>query len=283
MEHFSSKKEPLAVNLEPNATHHGTYVDPMAVQQWMTNSVTDPAPLSEVSSYGLYNAMRASDTPVAPLAQGIHGSLSVLRSIASPISLQDSAFVSGAERLPASYDETCEPILVPGGYPFGIPQDPDFNNVLSMGEQHHTLWSYPTPGDDSFLLSNEAFTQSANAMNEPGFDREWMSDAYRAEADFYSGTIPCDSQPMGWPPIPAVDSSAASSYSHHSMLGHLPNSPLSPDIQEDSVQCANFDDGVETYPALSIGEALPFSFPMDVADSHVNARFVEISALATIV
>ena len=283
IEHFPAKKEPLAVNLELNTTHYRTY-DPLAVEQWMTNSVTDLGRLSEVSSYGLYNAMPGSDASVAHLAQGAQGSLSVLRSVASPISLPESAFVSSAERLPASCDKTCEPILASGGHPsFGFSQDLDFNNVLSMGEQHHTLWSYPTPRDDSFLFSNQAFVQSASAMNDLDLHHEWTSEPFQTEADFYPGTTPCDSQPLAWPPIPAVDSSVASSYSHHSTLGHLPNSPLSPDIQEDAVQCANLDDGMEMYPALNIGEALPFAFSTDGADSQIEARFVEISVLGTVI
>lgn len=284
MEGFPAKKESLAMNLELNATHHGTYLDPMAVQQWMTNSVTELGPLSEISSYGLYNAMPGNDTSVVHLAQGTQGSLSVLRSVTSPISLPESTFVSDAERLPASCDKTCEPILALGKHPpLGFSADPDFSNVVPMGEQHHTVWSYPTPRDDSFLFSNQAFVQSANAMNDLGLHHEWMSESFQAEADFYSGTTPCDSQPMVWPPISAVDSSVASSYSHHSTLGHLPNSPLSPDIQEDAVQCANLDDGVEFYPGLNIGEAMPFTCSMDGADSQIKARFVEISALGTVI
>lgn len=247
----------------------------------MTNSDAGLVPFSEVSSYGLIDAMHGSDASVAHLAHGTQGSHYVLRSVASPISLPESAYVPGAERLPASCDETCEPILASGGYPpFGFPQDPDFNNVLSMGEQHHTLWSYPSPVDDSFILSNQAFVQTAIATNEPGLHPEWTSESFRAETGFNSGTVPCDSQPMAWPPIPAVDSSVASSYSHHSMLGPLPDSPLSPEIQEDAVQCANLDDGLEIYPALTIGEPFSFPFTMDGADPQIHARFVETSALS---
>lgn len=240
----------------------------------MTNNV------SELSPYGLYNAMHGSDASVAHFAQGAQGSLSILQSITSPISLQESAFVSGPGILPASYEETCEPILASGVNPsFGFPQGLDFNNVLPMGEQYHTTWSYPTPVDDNFLFSNEAFVQSANAVDERGLYREWTSESFQAGANDYSGTVPCDSQPMAWPPIPAVDSSVASSYSHNSMLGHLPNSPLSSDIQEDAIQCANLDDGLGIYPVLNIGDALPYSFPMDGADSRTDTRFVEVSAL----
>lgn len=253
----------------------------------MTNSVTGLAPFSEVSSYGLYNAMPGNDASVARLTQrthGIQGSLSVLQSVTSPISLPESAFVSSAERLPASCDKTCEPIVASGGRaPFSFFQDPDFNNVLSMGEQHHALWSYQTPRDDNFLFPNQAFVPSANPVNDLGLHHEWLTESFHAEAEFYPGTTPCDSQPMAWPPIPAVDSSVASSYSHHSTLGHLPNSPLSPDFQGDAVQCAHLDDGTDIYPALNIGEALPFAFSMDVADSHINTRFVENSARGMVV
>lgn len=272
----------MAVNLEINTSHHRTSMDPMAVQQWVTDSVPALGPCSEVS-YELYNATHGSDFSVAHLAQGTRGSLCVMRSVPSPISLPESTFVSGAERLPASYEETCEPLVAFGGCPpFGFPQDPDFSSVLSMGEQHHNLWPCPTPGDDSFSFSNQAFVQSANDMNESGL-HEWTSEPLRAEAGFYSGTVPCDSQSMAWPPNSAVDSSVASSYSHHSMPGYLPNSPLSPDIQEDAVQCANMDDGIDMCPSLNIGEALPFSFVMDGTDSQINARFVEISALGTVI
>lgn len=250
----------------------------------MTNSVIDMGPLSEVSSYGLHNIMPGNDASAAHLTQGTQGSLSILPSVTSPISLPESAFVSGAERLPASCDKTCEPILAAGGHvPFGFSQDPDLNHVLAMGEQHHALWSYPTPRDDSFLFSNQAFMQPANAMNDLGLHHEWLSESIQAEADFFPGITPCDSQPMTWPPIPAVDSSVASSYSHHSTLGHLPNSPLSPDLQEDAVQCATLDDGIDMYPALNYGEVLPFAFSMDVADPHMNARFVENSARGMLV
>lgn len=272
------------MNLELNSTHHRTYLDPLAVQQWMTNSVTDLSPLSEVSSYGLQNAMPGNDASVAHLTQGTQGSLSLLRSVASPISLPESAFVSSAERLQASCDEICEPILAAGGHAsFGFSQDPELNNVLAMGEQHHTLWSYPTPRDDSFLFSNQAFIQPANSMNDLGLHHEWLSESIQAEADFFPGITPCDSQPMAWPPIPAVDSSVASSYSHHSTLGHLPNSPLSPEFPEDVVQCAPLDDGIVLYPSLNYGEVLPFALSMDVADTHINARFVENSARGMVI
>lgn len=273
-EHLT-KKESLAINLELNSADHRTYFDPMEVQQWMTNSGLELDPLSEMSSYGPYNAAHGSDASVAPLAQGVQGSLSVLRSVTSPISLQESTCFAGPGRLPANYDDTCEPILASGINPsFDFSRGLTLDNVQSMGEQYHATWSHQTPVDDAFLFSNHPLVQSAKFIDEPGFFPEWTSEPFHAGTEFFPGTGPCDSQPMAWPSMPAVDSSAASSYSHNSLLGHLPNSPLSPDVQEDAAQRTTLDDTVGIYPALSIGEALPFSFPVDGADPLINIRFV---------
>ena len=241
----------------------------------MTNSGLELDVLSEMSSYGPYNATHGSDASVAPLTQGLQGSLSVLRSVTSPISLQDSTCFTGPGRLPASYDDTCEPILASGIDPsFEFSGALNLNNVQSMGEQYHATWSHQPPMDDGFLFSNLQSVQSTKFIDEPGFFPEWISEPFNAGADFFPGTGPCDSQAMAWPPMPAVDSSAASSYSHNSLPGHLSSSPLSPDVQEDAAQRASSDDAVGKYPVLNIGEALPFSLSVDGADSLINMRFV---------
>lgn len=278
-EHYSSHEESLAVNLELNPAEHRTYCDPIEVQQWMTNSIPELDPLSEVSSYGLYNAAQGNNASVAPLAQGVPGSLSVSQVFASPISLQDSTFFPGPGRSLANYDDNCEPILAPGvNASFDFPQGLDFDNVQSMGEQHHNTWSYPTPVDDSFLFPTPGSVQSANVFDDPGLCPDWTSVPFPAGADVFTGTLPCETQPMAWPPVSAVDSSAASSYSHNSLFGYQPNSPLSPDIQEDSWatgQRENLDDVVGVYPALNIGEAPQFSCPLEVTEPRLNMRFVE--------
>lgn len=275
----SIKKESLAINLELNSAHQRAYLDPWEeVQQWMTNSVPELVPLPEVSPCGLYSAVHRNDASVAPLARGAQGSLSVMRSVVSPISLQGSAFLSDPGRFSANCDDSCEPVLASGVEPpFGFPPDLAYGDMQSMGEQYHIPWSYPMPPDDNLVFSNHAFLRSTHVIEEAGLYPEWTSDSFQAGVDPFNGAVPCDSQQITWPPVPAVDSSAASSYSHNSLLGYFPNSPLSPDIQEEiNTQGASLDEGMGIYPPLNIDEALPFSFPMDSADFRTGMRFVEL-------
>jgi hypothetical protein len=274
-EHLPSREDSSAVNLELNPAEHRTYLE---VQQWMTNSFPALDLLPEVSAYELYNAAQGNDASVTPLAQQIQGSLSVLRSFASPISSPESTVFPGPASSLANYDNNCAPTLPGVNSSFDLPQGFDFDNGQSMGEQHHNTWSYPTPVDDSFLFPTPVSVQSARVFDEPGLYPEWTSVPFQAGSDVFPGTVPCESQPMVWPPMSAVDSSAASSYSHNSLFGHQPNSPLSPDIQEDSWaagQRENLDDIVGAYPALNIGEALQFSCPLEATDLRRNMRFVE--------
>jgi hypothetical protein len=274
-ERLPARKESLADNLELRAAAQRSYLDPMEVQQWMTNSGLELDPLSEASPYGLYNA--GPDAVVAAFSQDVPGSLSFMQSVPSPISLQDSAFLPAPGTLPGNYDAAGEPILASGvNQSFDFAQGLDINHVQSMGEQYHNTWSYPTPVDDSFLLSNQTFVPSADLIDEPGLGPEWISEPFQAGADIFPGTVGCDPQPMAWPLVPVVDSSAASSYSRNSLLGYLPNSPISPDVQEDAAQRACMDDTIGLYPTLSLGEALPFSCPMDGADLPTSMRFVRV-------
>ena len=258
-----------------NGPGHGTteqklyFNDPAQVQQWAANSATAFASPEDLVGQDQYKT-GYGDPPMMTRTDSLPGSFPMSRSSASRIPMQQA--VNGLGAIPGmSYSDLCPSgSQVPAGMHTGLSfqQAAAFESNMDArtGQYYHEALSYPTPASEDVVFPHYAAAptpmegQSNNACFDPS---QWPQMPCASGDETLNAGLPCTSNSMTWSPLSAVDPSLSSSYSHNSLLGPEPDTPVSQAAQDglwsadqDNTHFQNFnlDEPVQYQPSISYKE-----------------------------
>ena len=260
-----------------NGPIHGTteqklyFNDPAQVQQWAANSATAFASPEDLVGQDQYKT-GYGDAPLMTRTDSLPGSFPMSRSSASRVPVQQAAN-SGLGAIPGlNYNDLCPPgSQVSTGLHTGLQFQQaaafETNMDARAGQYYQEALSYPTPAsEDMVVFPNYAATptamegQSNNACFDPS---QWPQMPCASSDETINAGLPCASSSMTWSPLSAVDPSLSSSYSHNSLLGPEPDTPVSQAAQDgiwsadqDNTHFPNFnlDESLQYQPSLSYKE-----------------------------
>lgn len=250
-----------------NGSIHGTteqkmyFNDPAQVQQWAASSATGFASMEDLVGQDQYYT-GFGDAPVMTRTDSFPGSFPMSRSSVAHIPMQQAA--NGLGAVPGmNYNELCPSgTQVSTGLQTGIhlQQNSSFESNMDTrtGQYHHDAWSYPTPTSDDMVLPNFAATPTTmeGHSNNACFDPSWPQVSCPPGDEILNAGLPCTSKAMTWSPLSAVDPSLSSSYSHNSLIGQEPDTPVSQAIQ-DGMWSADQDN--TRFPNFSVDEPMHFA------------------------
>ena len=271
------------------ASGHGPIVkpnyrncDPDRIAQWQANSATNPDSLtvSGLPRYG--GSSYRNDMLVTGLA---HETFPYAHSnmIETP-----SQFLS----ICPSYgvDETYRNLGASstGSQVSGV--DPTFE----MSQGHALDMTQLIPGEQNFTNSSTVNNMAYEAMPTPGFfpglteihppmvlgkyDAGYILPAEWDHQVIYQDNAVGVSQPLEYSPVSGLAPSMSSSFSQHSLLGQLPDTPVSMDLHEDW-PTGETNPVNESFQHFHAGGPVPIQSPFDLsADSerfafHINNDF----------
>ena len=269
-----------------SSDHRTLFNDPAQVRQWAANSATGSDTLVDVPGYGNCSASYGVDPSMTSVAPQMPGSVSVLCSDVSQFSFQHLAHLPETNGAGINYD-TFSPATVGnttcpidhglGFHPF---QDIDGSLGTLDGQYPRDFWQFPTTGTDDAMFTNQVASNhlAMEGRNvDSGCRSGWPMTPVQAGDEILSTGLPCTSHPMACSPLSAVDPSVSSSFSHSSFLGPQPNTPISPDFQENTwsaEQSGSLEENA-MFPAFTIGDSMEGSFPTERVNEQVDMlRFV---------
>ena len=232
--------------------------DPAQVQQWAASSATGFGSMEDLVSQDQYYT-GFGDAHVMTRTDSFPGSFPMSRSSVARIPMQQA--VNGLSAVPGmNFNDLCPSgTQVSNGLHSGIhlQQTSSFESNMDTraGQYHHDAWSYPTPTSDDMVLPNFAPTPTTmeGHGNNACFDPSWPQASCSPSDEILNAGLPCTSKAMTWSPLSAVDPSLSSSYSHNSLLGPEPDTPVSQAIQ-DGIWSSDQDNA--RFPNFSLDESM---------------------------
>lgn len=275
------------VDMQANSFPHGAAImkpnhrncDPDRIAQWAANSATNPDSAAGHSFPGTDSASYGNDMLVTTVAQETSGAFSFPHSnmMQAPSQFLSMYQSFGVEETYHNMSATSAGPQFPGmDVPYEAPQGPSFDMMqLIQGEQRYTntpsgnnmAYQPMTPGG-FYPVPAELHPPMVLGNNDGGYalPAEWNH-----QVMFQDNAVSV-SQPLEYSPASGLAPSMSSSYSQHSFLGQLPDTPVSMDLHEDW-PIGESGPMNESFPHFRAGGATQIQPPFDLSSDSERLVF----------